>query len=116
MKRSIAHQLASRKRRILQRLAQANRDKYRRCEALVGPVLEAAGVRYELADKVRGVAYGGVGLMVKLAQQVGLVEAIGDAAVQYRARVGLCRLVGHVAQTLCSPEAPCTEWVTVGPA
>lgn len=76
MKKSIARQLAYRKRRIKQRLAQANRDKYERSAAQAGPVLAAPGVKYELAEKTRGIAYGGVGLMVKLAQDVGLVQAI----------------------------------------
>lgn len=39
-------------------------------------MLDPAGVKYELADKARGVAYGGVGLMLKLAREVGLVAAI----------------------------------------
>jgi hypothetical protein len=76
VKKSIARQLAYRKRRIKQRLAQANRDKYERSAAQAGPVLAAPGVKYELAEKTRGIAYGGVGLMVKLAQDVGLVQAI----------------------------------------
>jgi Transposase DDE domain group 1 len=76
VKKSIARQLASRKRRIKERLARANRDKYERSAAQAGPVFEAPGVKYELAHKARGIAYGGVGLMVKLAQEVGLVEAI----------------------------------------
>jgi hypothetical protein len=42
----------------------------------MGPVLNPSGVKYELADKTRGIAYGGVGLMIKLAREVGLVEAI----------------------------------------
>lgn len=76
MKRSIARQLAHRKRRIRERLARANREKYRRSEVDAGPVLDPPGVKYELAGKTRGIAYGGVGLMVKLAQEVGLTAAI----------------------------------------
>jgi hypothetical protein len=76
VKGSIARRLAHRKRRIKQRLARANREKYERSAAGAGPVLNPAGVKYELADKARGIAYGGVGLMLKLAQEVGLVAAI----------------------------------------
>lgn len=76
MKASIARQLAARNRRIKQRLAEANRNKYERAQADAGPVLDPPGVKYELAQKARGIAYGGVGLMLKLAQEVGLVEAI----------------------------------------
>ncbi len=76
MKTSIARRLACRKRRILQRLARANQEKYDRCAEEAGPVFDPAGVKYELAEKTRGIAYGGVGLMLKVAREVGLVEAI----------------------------------------
>jgi len=76
VKTSIARRLAHRKRRIRKRLERANREKYQRCAADAGPVINPPSVRYELADKTRGIAYGGVGLMVKLAREVGLVEAI----------------------------------------
>lgn len=76
MKASILRELRRRKRAILKRLAKANVDKYRRCAEDAPPVLNPPGVKYELADKVRGFSYGGVGLMFKLAKDVGLVEAI----------------------------------------
>ena len=76
MKTSIARRLQVRKRRIAKRLACANRDKYQRAAEEAGPVLDPPGVKYELADKARGIAYGGVGLMLKVAHEVGLVEAI----------------------------------------
>ena len=74
MKASIARQLAACNRRIKARLAAANRNKYQRAFCGAGPVIGPPGVRYELANKARGIAYGGVGLMLKLAQEVGLVE------------------------------------------
>ena len=73
---SIARQLGARNRRIQNRLAVVQRTKYERWASGAGPVIGASGVRYELANKARGIAYGGVGLMLKLAQEVGLVEAI----------------------------------------
>jgi len=73
---SIARRLAARKGRIVKRLARANQEKYRRFAEGAGPVLNPPSVKYELADKTRGIAYGGVGLAVKLAREVGLVEAI----------------------------------------
>jgi len=76
VKTSIARRLQVRKRRIERRLAMANRDKYERCAAEAGPVLDPPGVKYELADKTRGINYGGVGMMLKLAQEVGLVREI----------------------------------------
>ncbi len=36
----------------------------------------ASNIHYELADKVRGLAPGGIGAMHLMAQQTGLVEAI----------------------------------------
>jgi hypothetical protein len=76
VKTSIIRRLKACKRRIEKRLAKANLEKYKRCGEGAGPVLSPPGVKYELAEKARGIAYGGVGLMWKLAQQVGLVEAI----------------------------------------
>lgn len=81
MKTSIARQLVACNQRIKQRLAEANRNKYQRAFCGAGPVIDSPGVKYELANKVRGIAYGGVGLMLKLAQEVGLVEAI-DSRLQ----------------------------------
>ena len=78
MKISIARRLNARKRRIEKRLAQANQDKYQCFAAGDGPVIDPPGVKYELADKTRGIAFGGVGLMVKLAREVGLVDAIDN--------------------------------------
>lgn len=76
MKTSIFRRLKARKRRIQKRLAQANRDKYQRYAGGAGPVLNPPGVKYELGDKAQGIVYGGVGMMIKLARDVGLIEAI----------------------------------------
>jgi Transposase DDE domain group 1 len=73
--------LKARRQRIRQRLDRANRDKYLRVARDAGPVFNESNVKYELADKARGIVYGGAGLMLKLAKQVGLVEAI-DRRVQ----------------------------------
>jgi hypothetical protein len=73
---SIAKRLAKRKRRIKRRLKQANRDKYRRAAANAPPVLNADGLKYELAEKTQGVSYGGVPLMIALAEQLGLTDSI----------------------------------------
>jgi len=73
--------LKARLQRIYQRLQRANRDKYRRVARCAGPVFNEANLKYELADKARGVVYGGAGLMLQLAKQVGLVGAI-DRRVQ----------------------------------
>jgi hypothetical protein len=73
VKTSIARRPGVCKRRILRRLARANREKYQRFAAEMGSALNPSSVKYELADKMRGIAYGGVGLMIKLAREVGLV-------------------------------------------
>ena len=72
----IAKKLARRKHRIERRLKRTNDHKYRRYAEGAGPVIHVGSLKYELADKVRGVAYGGVGLMLRVAREAGLVEAI----------------------------------------
>jgi hypothetical protein len=42
------------------------------------PVISATNLCYEASDKVRGINYGGIGLIHKLAVQSGLVRAIND--------------------------------------
>ena len=68
----IARQLSFRKRRV----KKTNDNKYRRFAEGTGPVIDVVAVQYELPDKVRGVANGGVGLMLRVAREVGLVEAL----------------------------------------
>jgi hypothetical protein len=41
-----------------------------------GPVMGGGNIVYELADKVRGIAYGGMGLIQRMVRYVGLAEAI----------------------------------------
>ena len=77
MIRSIAQRLSDRKRRIQRRLKVANGSaKYIRAAQEAPPMLRTSGLRYELSDKVRGVAHGGAALFMKLAKDVGLVDAI----------------------------------------
>jgi hypothetical protein len=56
VKASIARQLQARNRRIKNRLAEANRNKYERAARESGPVISPPGVKYELAEKARGIA------------------------------------------------------------
>ena len=71
MKKSIHNQLAARKRQITSRLDRkkilVERDK---------PVFSATDVRYELAERVRGIAAGGIGGMLMVADSAGLAENI----------------------------------------
>jgi hypothetical protein len=63
----------NRKRRIEYRL----RD--RRWEVQDDPMLSAGNIQYEMADKSRGLAAGGIGMVHLLARRTGLVEAINRA-------------------------------------
>ena len=69
--RHITHQrLAQRKRRIQYRLRDIN------WEDQPKPMFAARNIHYEVADRARGLAAGGIGAMLLLARGSGLVEAI----------------------------------------
>lgn len=70
MKGKLGRQLAWRKRRILNRL---DKSKIGDCER---PVHTASNIRYELSDRKRGLAHGGIGAFHLLAKRIGLIEAI----------------------------------------
>jgi len=68
----IRAQLNQSKRRIQRRLAKRNlqtRDQ---------PVVGAANIHYEISDRTRGIAHGGIGLMHTLVKRLGLAEAINQ--------------------------------------
>ena len=66
----IRRKLANGKRRIERRL-----DKFdnRGCER---PMFTASNIHYEMSDRVRGMAHGGIGAMHLLARRIGLIDAI----------------------------------------
>jgi hypothetical protein len=68
----IRRQLERRKRRIAFRL-----DKSKLGE-LGKPVFTASNIHYEIAERDRGIAYGGIGALHLLARRVGLIDAIDD--------------------------------------
>ena len=68
MKTNVRKELRRRKRRIARRLDPGRVPPTR--------VFRPQNVRYELADRARGIVYGGIGAMLELAQQSGLVNAI----------------------------------------
>jgi len=74
VKASIRNKLARAKRRIERRLERPTGNGGR-------PMFAGSSVRYEWADKVRGITVGGIGLVQRLAEESGLVEAI-DRNVQ----------------------------------
>jgi len=65
---------------IRNKLARAKRRIERRLESSAGnggrPMFTGTGVRYELAERVRGITVGGIGLVHRLAEETGLIEAI----------------------------------------
>ena len=76
--RSIAKKLARRKRRVEKRLQVARERRFVRMVSGAPPVLSTAGMKYELADKAQAIVYGGVPLMLRVARESGLVDAIDE--------------------------------------
>ncbi len=72
MKATLRQRLAARKRQIQRRLDKAQLGN------CAQPVFAASNIRYEIADRVRGLAFGGIGALHLLARQIGLVGAIDD--------------------------------------
>lgn len=72
MKKKIAKKLKRRKQRIQYRLRNINwkqQDK---------PMFSARNIHYDIADRTRGFAYGGIGGIKLLTRQTGLIKAIDD--------------------------------------
>lgn len=67
----IRHHIESRNRRSARRL-----DKFNYSDDLSVPMLRGSTVRYELAGRAVGTAYGGIGLMHQLVRELQLAEAI----------------------------------------
>jgi hypothetical protein len=72
----IAEKLARRKRRIEKRLQVARECRFERMMSGAPPMLSSAGLKYELAEKTQAIAYGGVSLMLRVARESGLIDAI----------------------------------------
>jgi len=70
VKTNIRRQLDRRKRRLQRRLDRADR---RGCHK---PLFTARDLHYEISDRTRGIASGGIGAIHVLARQVGLIDAI----------------------------------------
>jgi hypothetical protein len=68
----IRQQLARRKRRIRRRLDKANLPGADR------PMLAASNIHYEIGERQRGMAHGGIGAMHLLARRIGLIDAIDE--------------------------------------
>ena len=70
MKPIIRRKLTNSKRRIERRL---DKTDVRGCER---PMFTASNIHYEIADRVQGIAQGGIGAMHLLARRLGLIDAI----------------------------------------
>ena len=74
MKKSVRRKLAREKRQIQRRLAEAVRVN------AGGPMLKCANVEYEIADRTRAIAYGGIGVIQRVVRKSGVARKI-DAKV-----------------------------------
>jgi hypothetical protein len=70
--KNIPRQLKRRKQRIRYRLRDIHWNEQDK------PMFSASNIHYEIADRSRGLAYGGIGCMQLLARQTGLVQALND--------------------------------------
>ena len=70
MKASIRRKLAHSKRRIERRL---DKKDLRGCSQ---PIMTASNMHYEIAERTRGIASGGIGLLHALARRLGLIDAL----------------------------------------
>src|SRR3978361_1783513 len=69
---NVHRQLSRRKRRILRRIE--NEPGVERHQ----PMMTASNIHYEISDRVRAIAPGGIGAIHLLAQKLGLVRDIND--------------------------------------
>jgi hypothetical protein len=70
VKTKIRRRLAARKKRLDRRIDKHNNEG---CER---PIMRPGNIHYELAERTQGLAYGGIGAMRLLVQELGLAEAI----------------------------------------
>jgi hypothetical protein len=70
VKTKIRQKLARRKRRIERRLDKNN------LQGLERPMFTATNIHYEISDRDRGIAHGGIGALHTLARRLGLIDAI----------------------------------------
>lgn len=70
-----------RKQRIQQRLKPRNWSEQK------APMLSASNLRYELAERIRGLAVGGIGAIHRLAQHIGLVDDLNEHVAVLKAHL-----------------------------
>jgi hypothetical protein len=74
MREKIRRQLAEEKRSILRQLEQAIKGE----EDNPTPVIAASNIRYEIAEKTRAIAHGGIGAILMLVRKTGLAKRIDE--------------------------------------
>jgi hypothetical protein len=80
VKKKIAKELRQRKRKILNRLNK------RSLPARLGPMFNPGNIHYEMADRARGITYGGMGAVQLLVKNIGLDEAINSRLHLFKLR------------------------------
>jgi hypothetical protein len=71
-------------RKIAEREQRINQRKKHKAENNTRPMMSAAGIRYEIADRNTATSDGGIGLIHSLAEQCGLVDAINKNVARLR--------------------------------
>lgn len=99
MKASFAKRIVRRKKALLKRLAQARINRFvRGCDPR--PVIGANAMKYELADRTQAICHGGLGAMIKLADQSGLREALDRRLQLLQVHAPYCESDHVLAHTL----------------
>jgi hypothetical protein len=78
---TLREQLAARKRQIERRL---DKTQLGDCSQ---PMFSASNIHYEIAERTRGLAYGGIGAIHLLARQIGLIDAINQRLPIFKIRL-----------------------------
>ena len=81
MKTTVRNQLTARKRQIEKRL---DKTKLGDCSKAV---FTATNIHYEIAERVHGIAYGGIGAFHLLARRIGLIDAIDQKLHLFKIRL-----------------------------
>ena len=97
MKTTLRHRLAARKRQIENRLDKTKLGDWSK------PMFSASNIHYEIAERVHGIAYGGIGAFHLLARRIGLIDAIDKSSIFSRF---ICPITNPI---MCStlPTTPC---------
>ncbi len=81
MKTTLRDRLAARKRQIERRL---DKTELGDCAK---PMFAASNIQYEIAERARGLAFGGIGAMHLLARKIGLIDAINQRLPIFKIRL-----------------------------